>query len=375
MILYVLITPPLVLFIILNVLWLVRCVARSRKNPKHLIGEDSYQSSVSRTHGDAYIYMCIDYEDANVTQLIENVWKLCDNYVKPYAYLQPQFTEDVKNYHDIHRYSSQQEAIDALKPRVIAMAVIEPNKVFGVMNHVYLGGSFFIKMGRALLGGVGPNLKLQLPPYVREYYTCKFLANYGLTFKNSGKPCKIISNPKDIKRVSYQFDIQQLQSTEPYKCSKSNIVVIHNVLTEVCTHLSKDVVKAYLTFGFEHDEIMHNNVGIMFLDFHKGMTPEQLSAQIAQDKYQVVATNNLMNFIPSGGKHSRHSVDIVFTIAYLKKCQQATNSIKVYFSHVADYPIYLFAFTQDNVCYVTTTVMTEDLNYKQLVDSVQGVEF
>jgi hypothetical protein len=340
---------------------------------------------VARKRGDAYINFYAEYQDGEdeawrekTAVFIDALWAECALHLGPSPHVQRLFEEDVQRYHRPLLQLSSTEVLHTLKPNVMALALVGPKTIVGRLNHVYLGGSFFVKCGKMMFQGKAPNLSLQLPPYVREHYTLKFLWNHALNSCSAHPPpapMTLVRTSAAIRRVAHSLDLDALKQQAMYAHSKANIVVVHRILSELCAHVSKPVLKTYLTFGFEKDEVMYNNVGIMFLDFERGMTPAELAARIARDKYQVIATNNLMSFMPTGGKSSRRSVDVVLSLCYFTHCQTDIAYNHVSYSHVADYPVYVMAFSAMGTCRVSTTIMTPELDCDQLVRSVQGVEF
>jgi hypothetical protein len=242
------------------------------------------------------------------------------------------------------------------------------------MNHTFLGGSFFIRTIEEVTKGTFPGLvSPKFPIYVREYYTLKFILMYWLpkTISRCWQPIHregLKISDKEPKRYHYKFDIKSV--LQSYPKAKTKTVIIYHALQKIINSVNNgnQLLKVYLTFAFEHDTRIHNNVGIIFIDFYKTCTLKQLEHQIQSQKYQVIATNNLMTLINSG-KKARNSVDVVLTMSFVTHVHVPIPICSGSFAHVADYPIYLLIGSIGDICHVSTTVMTDDINYDMLLTS------
>jgi len=355
----------LIIFLLFNFLLLYRIY---RKFTTQFIGEDGYQKKREKESGGAYIYGFVGYTKnnykKNFNKFKENVYKRLKKYVEDYPHMIPLYKYDIdKYYNQPYKFLNKKDVVNTVKPKLLSIIEVKGYNIVIILNHVYLGASFFTQVCEILVDGVFPGLvPLNLPPYIREFNVFKFLIKDLLfgDFK-SFRRLKMITNTEDMRRIAYNFDIDTVKNLPEYKHIKTKSVIIHYVLQDILKHLPKKKLNFYITFGFKHDPKIYNNVGVIFGELTKETTAKELENQIVSKTYQIIATNTLMQILPSkSGKNARNNVDVVFTMMYVKNSKVILKNCELTYEMIADYPIYVFGLSFGSKCNITQTIMTPE---------------
>jgi hypothetical protein len=345
-----------------------------------LIGEDNYQIQRQNSCGNAYIVSFASFSDnEGIKQL--NKFKsiqlkslnLLKEYILKYPLLEKMYLEDVNNYvtnyNNIPECKSEKDIYKYFKPNLMAIINIpSKNTVGAILNHVYLGGSFFVKLGEIFTNGKFPGLHSNKTYLLYpEHNAVKFLFMNYIPNKiyDVVYPHKLLSISNNIKRYTYNFNLELLK-TKYLTHKKSNSLVIYQALSNIINFTNKNKLKICLTYAFEHDEVLYNNVGCIFFEFYKNQDLELLEKCLKSNSYQILATNTLMQCVQQS-KNARKNVDVVFTMMYIKNSYYNGNKYYNSFLNVADYPIYVFGVTVNNISHITNTIMTEEFDYDKAI--------
>jgi hypothetical protein len=354
-----------IIFLIFNFLIIYRIYQRSTKK---FIGEDGYQKNREKLSGGAYIYGFVSYNKhnykKNIKKIKQNTYKLLKDYVENYPHMIPLYNHDVDTYYkQTSKLLNKTDVVNTFKPKLLSITEVKGYNIVIIINHVYLGASFFTQVCEILVDGTFPGLvPISLPPYLREYNVFKFLIKDWL-FRDSSsfRRLKMITNTDDMRRISYHLEIDSIKNLEIYKGIKTKSVIIHYVLQDILKHLPKKKLTFYITFGFKHDPKIYNNVGIIFGELTKETTAKELENQIISKTYQIIATNTLMQILPSkSGTNARNNVDVVFTMMYVKDPKVDVKHCELTYKMIADYPIYVFGLSVGTKCYISQIIMTPE---------------
>ena len=347
----------------------------------NLIGEDNYQIQRQHNCGNAYVVAFSSFiHDDSTKQLnkFKNIQLKCLTLLKEYIFkypsLEKMYLEDINNYvteyNNIPECKSENDLVKYFKPNLLAVVNIPSKNTVGIMlNHVYLGGSFFVKVGEIFTNGKFPGLHSNKTYWLYPEHTAlKFIFTHYIPNKiyDIVYPHKLLSISNNLKRYTYNFDLQLLKTKIPGL--RSNSLVVYQALSNIINFTNKNKLKICLTYAFEHDEVLYNNVGCIFFEFNKNHDPKLLENTLKSNSYQILATNTLMQCVQQS-KTTRKNIDVMFTMMYVKNSHYNGDKYFNSFLNIADYPIYVFGITVDNISHITNTVMTDEFNFKTAVFS------
>ena len=261
-------------------------------------------------------------------------------------------------------------------PPILAIKYnLNKKRITIIKDHRYFGGLFFLKMGGEITDSHPVTIyNEQYTPIISELLMLRFSAFWFTRSNNS----KILMSPsKTIKRVNFMLHFNNIRTDE--KVRKQTIVMLE-ILKLVSNSLDKNLRKdgklnLLIPVAFESTTKNYNNVGGIFVEYNNKDTYKSYENKLINNKYHAVATNNLQK-IMSKGKSARNSIDVVFTCGCLVSNDKNNNKSDIIKSSttsylsVAHYPIYIVAMTMDGKCFVTMTIMTDNISYEKLEEEI-----
>jgi hypothetical protein len=339
-------------------------------------GEDEYQNSRSKEGIKPYVF-CTTYIDNE--NKYENIKYKIDGIIKKSIIEYYKYNDNMKNY-IMERYKIEEETGQQLtmnneqlweniyKNELLELKITfndEQRRFSFAFDHRYFGGLYFLKLFGSMIEFKPINVyKESYMPVMSEISILKMLY-FWITKKSNNK----LRMKNDIDRLVFSYnytnDINE-------KKVRRQTVVFYNILKKIFNGIErtdKDFLRVMITAAYESTRKTFNNVGILFIDFYRDMTIEQLEKMLLNNKYQAHATNLIQQYI-NNGKYVRNDIDIVLTSGFLYSELNENNSyIKSSYTtylSIAHYPIYIVSITVGETSYVTITNMSEDVNIEKI---------
>ena len=319
-----------------------------------LYGEDLYQKSKKEKHGCSYIYKYIEVEKVDykrIQRVIDYFIFYCQKYEIPVNFCVDKVSS-IGCVSELDKYYPKRG--EYLK------IVYNDREVGMFFDHIYIGTEAFHCIGQRFFTESTKPLIKPTPgfPY-QDIATWKFILRDIIPKYVYNREKHVIlpmyNKEEDMNRIQIIKNVVKNDNSRLMNC-------IYNCFSELFLRLPKEVlnIKGYITYGFQGDRTIHNNVGIIFVDISRWTTIKELEEQLKSKKYQAVATNYLMRIIERGQK-TRNSVDVVLTIAKLSDLSFKIKKQFYTFKKQPDYPIYCLSFTLDDEQHIFITSNTPSL--------------
>ncbi len=250
-------------------------------------------------------------------------------------------------------------------------------KIMMIMDHVYIGGYWFMMWGtKALLGDVVKAFSLDYKPVLTELISLRFIFQWYLpNYINGDTQMKQVKSNRDISRVGFKLNIPELfQMYNSDKTVKTKIIIAYGILNKLRPYLKIDRdINILMPVAFESNSQGFNNVGAVLTYYKQNENVSDFSARIMHRGYHAMATNHLMQIV-NKGKEARQKIDIIMTIGFVKDIKlikpDEMEMVEVSYNDVSHYSIYCATFTTFDTAHVSITIMTTELD----VDSMRKDE-
>lgn len=342
-------------------------LTKKMKVSRLLCGEDLYQKNKKEKHGCSYIYKYLELEKVDysrIQRIIDYFVFYCQKYDIPVNFT----VEKVP----VIGCVSQLDKYYPNRGEYIKI-VYNDTEIGMFFDHIYIGTEAFHCIGQRFFTSSTQALIKPTPPFpYQDLFTWKFILRDMIPkyiyAKDIHQPLPMYSKETDMNRIQITKNVVKNENSRLMNC-------IYNCFNEIFLRLPKHVfnIKAYITYGFQGDKTIYNNVGIIFVDICRKTTIKELEEQLKERRYQAVATNYLMRIIEKG-KKTRNSVDVVLTIAKLTDLDFKIKRQFYTFKKQPDYPIYCLSFTLDEEQHIFMTSNTPALKINEEYEETLDVE-
>jgi len=226
-------------------------------------------------------------------------------------------------------------------------------------NHRWCSGGFFLSYATILTRGDEPVLpEFPATPFLPEYSLLKTLIK-GDHIPASTCLSTTESNIYDVTRLTYQI---HNASSMKGNASTRSYILWHTM--SLLSSIHPKLYNIMIPLPFKDVAGVSNNIGVVFIKWPEaGMSIEELDKMIHRKKMSAVGTNLYLRGIDTSGelgKNTRNNVDIVFTSGYVRNPKITPMASHVTFNGIADYGIYLFSMTINDLTDVALTFSTKE---------------
>jgi hypothetical protein len=340
----------------LIVLGVVVWSASSR--PRRRTTEDSYQSHIRSTKGNAFMFFKIECDEGIST--LRAMLPMVDSLV---AQLSARRASEV-----VHHFDGEDDltlrSIDAfLEAHEIPVDKPPPclrftghNVGVTLLDHAQIGGDRFLALLAASIGGQSP----QVPRRSDIPWTSRALAVIRLL--TSDLPRILLSSLRPSPLTwTMSRPLYRVQCTIPVPQPpnvRGGIVRLASQFVFAVLGLSIDAepLSACLPSAFASEPGVRNNVGVVFTSLHPARAPQDIQTELRRNAYQAVATNELLHWaVPAS---PRSHVDVVLAMGYVRNPpSEIASSITcgVSFFHRPQYAVYTTAFAIGKFLHLSVT--------------------
>jgi hypothetical protein len=376
-------TTLIILLIIFVVILLIILLMVSYRN-SNFSGEDEYQKNRHENdNAKMPIYTTIYFNDIDFRFFMNDFKGKMNNLIKSHFKNNHKTRQEILDTYEIKEEDEDEKSMDNLDklwnrfhvknpPILLVKYNSDKKRVTIIKDHRYFGGLFFLKMGGEITDSKPVTIyNEQYTPILSELLMLRF----GLFWYTKNNKSKITMNPKNkIERVNFSLNFNSVKTD--FKVRKQTIVMVEILkLVSNSLTINEKNLNVLTPIAFESTTKNYNNVGGIFTKYENKDTYKTYENKLKDNKYQAIATNNLQK-IMSKGKDARNSIDVVFTCGCLvpndknnNKSSIIKSSMTSYLS-VAHYPIYIVAMTMGDKCFVTITIMTENISLKKLENEI-----
>lgn len=338
---------PLTMFVNTNFLnYIVFCILLFQIykifKKRNLTLEDQYQIDLNKKNksNGSLIYVTLEYDNEKYfNKVLENL----ENRLMEYNYIYNSNQDfDRINCSKSKFYYNRVSFIHEQDYHYKFYINIKKMRIYAYIKHEFIGGAYLLTLFYSFINTPQKSINELFPrsSFFNLLWCLKFLYNYNQIPKiNDGDFLPLLNDKKVMKRYINNYKLSNIQS-----CSTKSVILfkILSILYKALK-LNRPLV-CYLPIAVQHYPEVKNNIGLMWLTFDINKdTPETISTQIYNNRYQVLATNFLLlykNNKSESGTSVRKSVDVVisFMLATEKYCNFKASWT---YEFISDYPVYV----------------------------------